>query len=168
MRESYYWFSLSFLMVIATLITIIVRIFIPIDPMWTDFTATFFGVLIAISLSEGIRTKRQEDKDKQVLNYLIEELRDILVISKRPIIREIFSATWTSIKTKGIPDRIDLELRKALTIAFELFDVYNESIRQREAYSYTPNPDERNVAKLDYIIEDSKRRLITAAEKALE
>jgi len=167
MKESNFWFLITIILVGTATFALLFPDYLPTAPMFVEMTATFFGVLIAVSLSEGIQNSRAENKDKRVLDDLIEELQDILKQSKRPIIRELFSATWTSIKTNGIPDRIDVELRKSLTAAFELFEICNESIRRREEYAFTTNPNEDNKAKLDYIIEDAKKRLIISAEKAL-
>lgn len=141
---------------------------LPTDPMFIEMLATLFGVLIAISLSEGLRSDREEKRAKLVEDDLIKEVRNILENAERPFMRELCSATWISVRARGIPDRIEPELRRALASAFELFEICNYYVRQLEEHRLTPNPNAKKRATLDYFMNNAKKRLILASRKVLE
>ena len=168
MKESTIWFSLTFVIAIAATASIFLRHYLPSDPMYVEMLATLFGVLIAISFSEGIRNGVEEKRAKLVQDDLVDEVRVILENAERPFIRELTSATWISIRARGIPDRIEPKLRRALAKVFELFEICNYGVRQKEEYGRTPDPDDEKMDTLNFILKDARNRLILAARKVLE
>jgi len=168
MNASTIWFYLTYVLAIAAGAAIILRYYLPSDPMYVEMLATFLGVLFAISFGEGIRNGVEEKKAKLVQDDLVDEVREILENAERPFIRELTSATWISVRARGIPDRIEPELRKALAKVFELFEICNYSIRQKEEYSRAPNPDDEKMDILEFKLEDARNRLVLAARKVLE
>jgi len=168
MKDSDSWLIMTFLLVVIAVLAIFLRGYLSSDPMFVEMLATLFGVLIAISFSESIRNDREEKRAKSVEDDLINEVRVTLENAERPFIRELTSATWISVRARGIPDRIEPELRRALANVFELFEICNYSIRQKEEYGRTTDPDAKKMDTLDFILEDARNRLILAAHKVLE
>lgn len=168
MKDSDSWFIMTFLMVVIAVLAIFFRGYLSSDPMFVEMLATLFGVLIAISFMEGIRNGVEEKRAKLIQDELIDEVREILENAERRFIRELTSATWISVRARGIPDRIEPELRRALAKVFELVEICNYSIRQKEEYGRTTDPDAKKMDTLNFILEDARNRLVLAARKALE
>ncbi len=168
MKESEIWLGGALVLMLIATLAIIFPDALPTDPMFIEMLATLFGVLIAISFSEGIRNDREEKRAKSVGDDLIDEVREILENAERPFMRELTSATWISIRARGIPDRIEPKLRRALAKVFELFEICNYGVRQKEEYGRTPDPDDEKMDTLNFILKDARNRLILAARKVLE
>ncbi|MFX0055549.1 MAG: hypothetical protein ACFFAX_13210 [Promethearchaeota archaeon] len=167
MRESYWWLIGAFALVLIAAATILIRDFLPTEPLIIELIATFFGVLIAIALGEAFGANRAESRANWVKNELIAELREIQELAGRVTIDELYSPTWTAVKGTGIPDRIAPQLRRALADAFSVFDIYNYEVRQYKEHSFTADPDDPRLRKLGEHISEAKKRLIDSAQQAL-
>lgn len=168
MKESYFWWIMTFSLAVIAVLVILYRDLLSSDPMFVEVLGTLLGVLIAIFLSESIRNNVEERRAKSVQDDLVGEVRDILENAERLFIRELYSTMWSSVKARGIPDRIEPKLRRALADAFELFEICNYSVRQLEEYKLTPNPDDKKLDSLEFILNDAKERMVKVAREVLE
>ena len=167
MKDSTFWLGGATVLVIVATLTMFGRDALSTDPMFIEMLATLFGVLIAISLSEGLRSDREEKKAKSVQDELIEELRDIQNKSGQDPFTERYSPTWTVIKAKGVPDRIEPKLRKALSEAFVLFDDHNNKLRRYDDLRLTGDPEEKLNALHTHVMISSKK-FVESAQRVLE
>jgi len=110
---------------------------------------------------------REEKKTKSVENDLIGELRDILKGSRRESFNEIPSPTWTVIRARGIPDRFEPKLRKALSEAFVFFDDYNYKVRQYNEYRLADSGDPK-LGDLEYHVRVANKKLGDSAERVID
>ena len=168
MRESYWWLVGAFVLVLIAAVTILIRDFLPTEPLIIELIATFFGVLIAITLGEAFGANRAESRANWVKNELIAELEEIQELAGRDTIDELHSPTWTAVKGTGIPDRIEPQLRRALADAFSVFDICNYEVRRYKEHSFTADPDDPRLSKLGEHIGDTKKRLIDSVHQVLE
>lgn len=168
MRESYWWLIGAFALVLVAAATILIRDFLPTEPLIIELIATFFGVLIAIALGEAFGANRAESRANWVKDELIAELKEIQELASRDIIDELHSPTWTAVKGTGIPDRIEPRLRRALADAFSVFDIYNYEVRRFKEHSFTADAEDSRLIKLTEHIGESKKRLIESVNRVLE
>lgn len=168
MRESYWWLIGAFALILVAAIAILIRDFLPTEPLIIELVATFFGVLIAIALGEAFGANRAESRANWVKNELIAELEEIMELAGRDAIDELHSPTWTVVKGTGIPDRIEPGLRRALADAFSVFDIYNFEVRRYKEYSFTADQEDPRLIEFTNHIGDTKKRLITLAQTVLE
>jgi hypothetical protein len=154
--------------ILAAVVAILFREFLPTEPMIIELLATFFGVLIAIALGEAFGANRAESRANWVKNELVEELQEILELADRETIDELHSPTWSAVKGTGIPDRIEPNLRRALADAFAVFDIYNYEVRRYKEYSFTANPEDPRLIEFAQHIYETKKRLVTSAQTVLK
>ena len=168
MRESYWWLIGAFMLVLVATVAILIRDFLPTEPLIIELIATFFGVLIAIALGEAFGANRAESRANWVKIELISELEEILELAGRDTIDELHSATWTAVKGTGIPDRIEPQLRRALADAFSVFDIYNYEVRRYKEHSFIADTEDPRLIKLAEHIGATKKRLIESIHYVLE
>jgi hypothetical protein len=168
MRESFWWLLGAVIVIVVAAAAILIRDFLPTEPMVIELLATFFGVLIAIALGEAFGANRAESRADWVKNELVGELEEILELASREVIDELHSPTWSAVKGTGIPDRIEPRLRRALADAFSVFDIYNYEVRRYKENSFTAAPDDPRLMEFAHHIGETKKRLIVASQTVLE
>ena len=168
MKDSSFWAIAAIVLVGIATTMLIGRDYLPSDPMYVEMIATLFGVLIAITFGEFLLNTREERKTKSVEKDLIGELRDIQNKSSQDPFTERYSPTWTAIKAKGIPDRIEPKLRKALSEALVLFDDHNNKLRRYDDLRLTGDPEDRRLSDLRYHARTSSEKFVESAQRVID
>lgn len=168
MEDSTFWLGWASALIVLATLAIMFPDALRTEPMYIEMLATLFGVLIAISLGEGLRGIREEKKAKRMETRLIFELRQILEEAEGPVSNELVAPTWSSIKPTDIPSRIDAKHRVELVSTYIQFNIYNYYVRLKREYYFGADPDKKRLDELDGHILEEKEKLATLARKTLK
>ncbi len=160
-----------FCAVIIALILIIVMSFVGLISDRFDVFFSMYGIVLAfflgISFTEFVRIKGDEDRARIRENDLLFEAESILSELQSESAGLLYSATWLSIKSTGMPDRIQPELQKALADLFLYLEVYNDEIRHLEDYSILTDAQQEKISFFERRVEMARRKLKEAASSTL-
>ncbi len=130
------------------------------------------GILLAfalgMSMTEFVRVWNDEKRIDDIVNDLLAETKQIS--EKGAIVKpgKLYSATWSLIKSTGMPTRIRPELRKKLTEVFLRLEIYNDDVQRYEEYSIQPKCDKDVESGFKETMEQSKKQLLTLCEETIE
>ena len=128
-------------------------------------TILAFGLgFIATWLNDALK---DEHENKMILYDLLAETEDIpklAFIETGPL----YSATWFSVKTNGMPHGIQFDLRRLLADVFLSMEMFNEKVRRYEEYSIRDKPKDETLKVLLADAEQARSDLLLAANTAIE
>ena len=160
---------IAFLITLSVLIVIFVISFIQSNvASMENMLSILLAFTLGMLMTEFGRVWYDEKRTDDILSDLLEETREIREHVSTPKPGKLYLATWSLIKSSGMPARINPKLRKKLAEAFLQLEIYNDDVQRYEDYSITSDFDENIEKNLEAIAEQSKEILLEQCEIALK
>ncbi|MFW9809828.1 MAG: hypothetical protein ACFFE6_10680 [Candidatus Thorarchaeota archaeon] len=130
------------------------------------------GILLAFALgmmmTEYVRVRNDEKRTNDIIQDLLTETKEIIEKGSAEGFVKLHSATWSFIKSTGMPTRVKSDLRKKILEVFQNLEIYNEDVQRYEDYSIQPKCDDDVLSGFKLTIDESKILLLSLCEKVIE
>jgi len=130
------------------------------------------GILLAFFLAtisaEAVRVRNEESVADSVIDDIIGELKGIQESLGKPDAAVFYSATWSYVKTSGLPKRIPSKLRKAFADALLTLDQINDIAQALRDAALHPNIGSKRIEDLRRMHQEAKDELERLTKQALD